>query len=96
MNKIINTVRKRDNELVAVYGTQVVLIAGCSVAPLGLVFLIFLKLYRFFSGFKSGDEASTNITLSLNPTFGTFVRVGRCQTQLGRGSLKHSKNVHSR
>ncbi len=64
--------------------TQVTLItAFSSSALLGLVSLIFLLTisHRFSMGFRSGEFAGSN-TMVIEPAFGTFGSVGRCQVML--------------
>ncbi len=63
---------------------QVALIAAFrSSALLGLVSLIFLLTisHRFSMGFRSGEFAGSN-AMVIEPAFGTFGSVGRCQVML--------------
>ncbi len=74
--------------LLCVMEAQVALIATFrSSALLGLVSLIFLLTipHKFSMGFRSGNFAGQSSTVtpwSLNPAFGTFGSVGRCQVLL--------------
>ncbi len=62
-------------------------VAFSSSALLGLVSLIFLLTipHRFSMGFRSGEfagQSSTGNTMVIEPAFGTFGSVGRCQVLL--------------
>ncbi len=61
-------------------------VAFSSSALLGLVSLIFLLTipHRFSMGFRSGEFAgqSSSNTMVIEPAFGTFGSVGRCQVLL--------------
>ncbi len=67
---------------------QVALIAAFrSSALLGLLSLIFLLTipHRFSMGFRSGEfagQSSTVTPIVIEPAFGTFGSVGRCQVLL--------------
>ncbi len=66
-------------------GMEVTLtVAFSSSALLGLVSLIFLLTipHRFSMGFRSGEFAGQSTTVVIEPAFGTFGSVGRCQVLL--------------
>ncbi len=90
MNYCINAAWHGDNQPVALLRcneAQVALIAAFrSSALLGLVSLIFLLTisHRFSMGFRSGEfagQSSSNTTV-IEPAFGTFGTVCRCQVML--------------
>ncbi len=59
-------------------------VAFRSSALLGLVSLIFLLTipHRFSMGFRSSEFAGQSSTMVIEPAFGTFGSVGRCQVLL--------------
>ncbi len=101
MNYCINAARHGDNQPVALLRcneAQVDLIAAFrSSALLGLATLIFLLTipHIFSIGIRSGEFAGQSSTVTpsmlIEPAFGTFGSVGRCQVLLENENLSPGK-----